>query len=122
MIVVPRDGNVFSEFLRAVVRIAVERRAPRIGNCLFPHRIVSCVVAVSVLRHDGDVRPAPPWLDHAEGAGIGSYSSPAAVDHRGVRHDGHQRYALVLRHTSAVLSEYFLQDQNASDAVGWFER
>ena len=44
------------------------------------------------------------------------------LDHCGVRRHGHQRHAAVLRHTAAVLSEHFLQDQNAAAAAGRPER
>src|ERR1700758_2685018 len=98
-------------------RYTVECRSPRIAICLFHHRIGPRVDDGGVLWPGGDVRPASSRLDAAAGAGNGSRRPLAAADYRGVRHHGHQRRTLVLRHTATVLSEHLLPIQNAAVAA-----
>src|SRR5260370_33041064 len=71
-IVPRRDRNVASGFLRMAGGFAVEHRSPRIAICLFHHRIDLRMDDGGIFRLGGDVRPAPPGVDPAEGADIRS--------------------------------------------------
>src|SRR5262249_11410475 len=99
----------------------MECRPPRIAVRLSDHRIDPRVGDGAILRHSGDVRPAASGLDDAERAGIGRCWPPAALDHRGLYHHGHQRHAPGFRDTPEVLSEHLFPNENVAAARRWFE-